>query len=123
MAFVNELDGEWKTVDHERGFVLVSRGACGPDSMFSERFHLIHKGNVIKIRADHHIKQIERGKNIVEWRVTIISPATFPELSEKQTQEIITEAFKGHGYLSNNENYEVKNVKYDLAGHELSPSW
>ncbi|MDV6345103.1 hypothetical protein [Nitrosomonas sp. Is37] len=112
MAFVNERkeDGTWQTIDRERNLVLQKVGGGRPQE--PTEFNLNISGENVRFYAFQRIKQLESGKDHIEWRVVeIIAP---PNLKSDRSKlhPLIEEALNGYGFASSREYVETLIVTF-----------
>lgn len=111
MAFINEYTPTvQRTIDYERGAVLVSKGT---NRESYTTFELTWKDSVIKIIAHCNFWDDENKQTTVSWR--IIGLYIFPELEAYRTEivKIAVEAITMYGLFNSQERIKAVDITFN----------
>ncbi len=112
MPFVNERteDGQWQTIDRDRGVILLYDGRLGADHPYN--FFFKFEDATLRVEAFRRLQTQSNNKYLITWNIVGLH---IPEHLADKTEEIkdlLSEAFDVCGFLFNRKYAEAVNVEF-----------
>ncbi|QQG37094.1 MAG: hypothetical protein HYS17_04835 [Micavibrio aeruginosavorus] len=114
MAFVNEKskDGRRKTVDYNRGLILVCMERGRPEKPYI--FELTYSDQKIKFYAECKLEQTPSNTQKITWKVTDVMFPDAENLDHGAVMRIIQEGLVAYGFSGRKEH--IDSVHVTLSG-------